>query len=94
MRGAHAAKRAVAVLGRRGDVERVAGEAVADEFGVDAGAAPLGVLVLFEHDGAGALAHHEAVAIAVIGPRRRSGVSLKSGRQRAAGGKAGEPKCG
>ena len=36
-RRAHAAKGAVAVLGRRGDVEGVARHAVADDLGIDAG---------------------------------------------------------
>ena len=41
----HAAIGAVAVLGRRGDVVGVARHAVADDLGVDLGAARLGVLV-------------------------------------------------
>ena len=66
----HAAEGAVAILGRRSDVKGIAGQPVADQFAVDARAAPLGVLVLFEHDGAGALAHDEAVTVAIVGPRR------------------------
>ncbi len=41
----HGAEAAVAVLGRRGDVVGVAGEAIADDLGVDLRAARLGVLV-------------------------------------------------
>ena len=47
----------------------VAGQAVADHLGVDARAARLGVLEVFQHDDAGALAHDEAVAILVVGAR-------------------------
>ena len=59
----HAAEGAVAIFGRRGDVIGVAGQAVADDLGVDLGAARLGVFELFQHDDAGALAHDEAVAV-------------------------------
>ena len=90
MRHRHAAERAVAVLGRRGDVIGVARQAVADHFGIDLGAARLGVLVLLEHDDAGALAHDEAVAVLVVGPRGLGRRVVEAGRQRAAGGEAGD----
>ena len=64
-----AAEAAVAVRGRRGDVVGVARQAVADDLGVDLGAALLGVLVFLEHHDAGALAHDEAVAVPVPGTR-------------------------
>ena len=86
----HAAEGAVAVLGRRGDVIGVAGQAVAGDLGIDLGAARLGVLELLEHDDAGALAHDEAVAVAVIGPRGLFGRVVAVGRQRPAGGEAGQ----
>ncbi len=54
---------------RRGDVVGIARQAVADDLGVDAGAARLRVLEFLEHDDAGALAHDEAVAVAVLGAR-------------------------
>ena len=76
-RRGHATERAVAVGGRRRDVIGVARHAVADQLGIDLGAARLGVLVFFQHDDAGALAHDETVAVLVIGPRRCVGVSLK-----------------
>src|SRR5258707_617764 len=41
----HGSHRAVAVLGGRGDVIGVAGQAITDDFGVDLGVALLGVLV-------------------------------------------------
>ena len=64
-RHAHAAG---GTVGRRGrDVEGVAREAVADDFGVDVGAAGAGVLKLLENEDAGAFAHHEAVAVLVEG---------------------------
>ena len=62
-------KRAIAVRRGRGDVVGVARHAVADQFGIDFRAALLGVLVFLQHHDAGALAHHEAVAILVIGTR-------------------------
>ena len=86
----HAAIGSIAVLRRRGDVERIAGHTVTDEFPVNPGAAAFRMLVFFEHHGAGALPHDEAVAIPVIWPRRALGRLVESGRQRAAGGKAGK----
>ena len=65
----HGAETAVAVVGRSGDVEGVACKAVAHHFGVDVRAAGLGVFQFLEHQGAGALAHDEAVAVLVVGPR-------------------------
>ena len=59
----------VAVLGRRGDVVRVARHPVADELGVDPRAALLRGLHLLEDDQAGALADDEAVAVPVPGAR-------------------------
>ena len=64
----HRALRAVDV--RRGHVVRVGAHAEADQLGVDLRAAPLGVLVLLEHQHAGAFAEHEAVAVLVPRPRR------------------------
>ena len=60
--------RAVAVLGRRGDVVRVARHAVADDLGVDPRAAAPRVLELLEDQDAGAFADDEAVAILVERP--------------------------
>ena len=48
------------------------------------------MLIFLEHDAAGAFAEHEAVAILVIGPRGGFGTIVETGRQRAAGGKAGD----
>ena len=47
--GLHAAEAAIAVLGGRGDVMRIAGHAVADDLGVDLGATRLGMLEFLEH---------------------------------------------
>ena len=61
---------------------RVAAHAVADQLGVDPGAALLGVLVFFEDHHAGAFAHDEAVAVLV--PRAAgaaSGSSLRVERR-------------
>ncbi len=68
-RRGHAAERAVAIWRRRRDMIGVARKPVADQLGVDFGAARLGVLVFLEHDHAGALGQHEAVAVLVVGPR-------------------------
>ena len=46
------------------------------------------MLVFFEHDHAGALAHHEAVAVLVVGPRGALRRVVEAGRERARGGKA------
>ena len=65
----HGAEAAIAVFRRRGDVIGVARQAIAFHFAIDLRAARLGMLVLFEHHDAGALAHHEAVAVLVVGTR-------------------------
>ena len=65
-RSAHASEGAVAVLGRRSDVIGVAGEAIADDFGIDLRAARFGVLEFFDNHDTCALAHDKTVAILVI----------------------------
>ena len=88
-RVAHGAEGAVAVLRRRGDVMGVARHAVADDLGIDLGAALLGMLEFLEHQHAGALAHDEAVAVLVPGPRALLGCVVEGGRERARSGEAG-----
>ena len=66
----HRPEAAVAVRRGRGDVVGVARQPVADDLGVDLRAARPRVLELLEHDDAGPLAHHEAVAVLVVGPAR------------------------
>ena len=61
-----------------GDVVGVGGDAGAEHLGVDAGAAGLGVLLGLEHQHAGALAEHEAVAPGVPGARDRGRVAASS----------------
>jgi hypothetical protein len=73
----------------RGHVEGVGAHAEAGQLGVDLGAARLGVLVLLEHQHAGALAEHEAVAVLVPGAARRSRVVVAGG-QRARRGEAAD----
>src|SRR6478609_10707477 len=85
----HAAIGAVAVLGGRRDVEGVAGKPVADDLGIDLGAARLSVLKRLDHHHAGALAHDETVAIAVIGTRGALRLIVEVGGQRPAGCEAG-----
>ena len=61
----------------------VGADAVAEHFGVDLGAARLGMFEFFEHQDAGPFGEDEAVAIAVeraAGPRSES--SLRSERAR------------
>ncbi len=50
-----------------GDVAAIAGGTDSDEFGIDAGAAGLGMFVFFEDDDAGAFGHDEAVAVFLEG---------------------------
>ena len=71
-------------------MEGVAGKSVADDLGIDFGAARLGVLELLDHHHAGALAHDETVAIAVIGARCALGLIVEIGRERPAGSEAGD----
>ena len=65
----------------------VRGHAVADELGVDIGAAPGREFQFLEDDDARALTHDEAVAILVEGAARARGLVV-AGRQGAHGGKA------
>ena len=60
-----------------GDVVGVGGDAGAEHLGVDPGAAGLGVLLGLEHEDAGALAEHEAVAGGVPGPGDRGRVAAR-----------------
>ncbi len=65
----HRTARAVAILGSGGEVIGVGTGAVADQLDDRRGTASQRVLQRFDHQYAGALAHDEAVAIAVEGPR-------------------------
>ncbi len=89
-RHGHAAEGAVAILGWGGNVEGIAGQAVTDHFGIDLGAARLGVLEFLEHNDPCTLAHDETVSILVIGTRGRLRIVVARRRQSLAGGKAGE----
>ncbi len=75
---------------RRGDVIGVTRQAIADQFGIDLGAPRLGAFIFLEHDDARALAHHEAVAVDIIGPARPFRRVVETGRQRARLRKAGD----
>ena len=85
----HGAVAAIAVFGWRGDVEGVAGKAIALNFAINLGAARLGMLEFFQHDHAGALAHHKAIAVLVIRPRCLLRRVVEAGGERAAGIEAG-----
>src|SRR5665213_2308966 len=80
-RVAYRAKSAAAVLGRRRDVVGVARHAIADDLGVNLGAALLGVLQFLEHDDAGAFAHDEAVAFLILRSRGALRLVVEIGRQ-------------
>ena len=66
----HRALRALALGRGLAEVECVRGRAVADDLAVDLGAALERHLALLEHQDAGALGDHEAVAVAVERPAR------------------------
>ena len=83
MRELHAAHRAFA--GRRHHVGAVGGGAVADDLGVDLGAARAGALELLEHQDAAAAGDHEAVAVLVVGAARPLGRVVVLGRHGAHG---------
>ena len=85
----HHAERAVAIVGRRGHVERVGAHPVPRHLGQDVRAAPLRELQLFEHQNPGALADHKSVALAI--PRARRALRLVvARRERAHGGKSAD----
>ena len=71
-----------AILGRSGDVVCIAGETIADDFGIDFGATCLFMFQFFENDNAGALAHDETVTVAVIGARCLLRIVIVLGGQR------------
>ena len=81
----HGPVRAVPALGGCGDMVGVAGHAVTDHLGIDAGAARRGMFVGFQDDGSGALAHDEPVAVAIERPRCLLRLVVEPGRQRSTG---------
>ena len=89
-RHAHAAERAVAVRRRCGNMVGIARQPVAGQLGIDPSAARLGMVERFQHHRAGALAHHEAVAVLVVGARGALRIVIEPGRQRAQRREAGQ----
>ena len=75
----------------RGDVIGVARQAIAQHLGIDLRAPRLGVLVFLQHHHARALAHHEPVAVGVIGAAGLGRIIRALGRQRLAGVEPGDP---
>src|SRR5262249_41768879 len=61
----HGHARAVAIFRRSRDVVSVAAHAEADQLRINARAALLRMLQLFENDGAAAIREHEAIAIGI-----------------------------
>src|SRR6185436_2660013 len=72
---------AFAILRRCRDVVRIAAHAEADQLRVDARAALLRVLELFEDDRAAAIGEHEPVAIAIPRPARLGRLLIASGQR-------------
>ena len=64
-----------------GDVVRVGGHRGAGQLGVDPRAAGQGVLFGFQHQGAGAFAHDEAVTVEVVGPGGALGIVVAAGER-------------
>ena len=87
----HRAVGTIAALRRRGDMIGIARKTVADDLRIDARATRFGMVQRFEHDGAGALAHHEAVAIPVERARALRRLVVEARRQGATGAEAGDP---
>src|SRR6201992_2603615 len=94
-------RRRLALGLRRGQVVGVGGDAVAGDLAEDRRAALFGGLLLLQHQHAGALAHHEAVATGVEGTRDTAGrgrFHRREGRGRDAGvaglGTAGDHRVG
>ena len=65
---AHAARRTVAVFARRRDMERVGAHAEPGQLAIDASVALARMFVVFEHEHAGSVGEHEAIAILVPWP--------------------------
>ena len=86
----HAAEPAVAIFAGGSDVIGIPRQPVSQHFGVDLRAARLRVLVVLQHHHACAFAHHEAVAVCVIGARRFGRIIGPLGRQRLAGVEPGD----
>ena len=74
---------------RRRHMIGIAREAITDHLGVDFRTARLGMLIFFQHHHAGALAHDKTVAVLVIRAAGAGWIVVKTGRERAGGGKAG-----
>ena len=87
---AHRAEAAVAIIGGGGNVVGVAGQAVANNLGVDLRAAGLGVLVFLKHQHPGAFTHDKAVAGHVVGTGGLLRGVVEVRRHGAAGDEAGD----
>src|SRR5205085_3882526 len=77
---------------RSSHVISVTRQAITNDLGIDLRTPRLRVLILLEHDDAGALAHDEAFAILVIGPARLLGAVVIRRVERSGLGKAGDPR--
>src|SRR5438552_3245481 len=88
--GSHAAKCAVTVLRRRGDMVGIPRKTVADKLAVNARTPLFGVIVFLEHDRARAFSHDKSIAIAVVRPRGALWRLVEAGRKRAARRESGK----
>ena len=70
----------------------IAGEAVADNLGVNSGPAGLGMLQALQNHDARAFAHDETVAVPVVGPRSLLRPIVETGGKRPASDKPGQAK--
>src|SRR3954453_12075261 len=68
-RVAHRAEGAAAVLGRGGQMIRIARHSVTEHLGIDPGIATAGMLVLLKYEDAGPLSHHKTITVLVPRPR-------------------------
>ena len=90
-RGRHGPESPIAILARRGDVIGIPRKAIAQHLGIDLRAARLGMLVFLKHHHTRALAHHESVAIRVIGAGCLGRILRPLRGQRLAGVEPGNP---
>ena len=66
----------------------IAGQSIADDFGINLGATGQGMLKFLEHHDTRTFAHDETVPVLVVGPRRPQGLIVEVGGKRLGGGKA------
>ena len=86
----HGTERARTFRMWRRHVIGIAGQAITDHFAINLGTARLGPLIFFQHHHASAFAHHETIAILIIGAAGAGGIVVEIGRKRAGLGETGD----